>query len=86
MSLRYSGKKSLGVVAVGDTFIFSSQIISDRNFSSIRRKQLKSKLSLPLLQDFVCLTHSLPYYRCMNGVGVEEKASSRLLSCAKSIH
>ena len=81
VSLRYKGKRSLGVVAVGDTFVFSPQITPDGLFRTSR-----SKITLPLLQDFVCLTHCIPYYRCMNGVGVEEKASSRLLSCAKSVH
>jgi hypothetical protein len=53
--------------------------------SKINQMRL-APLYLPFVNDYVCITQSLPYYRCMVGSGVEDRSASRLLSCTKSTH
>ena len=40
----------------------------------------------PLMSDCYCLTHAVPYYRVLLGVGQEEKSAQRLLACLRSPH
>jgi hypothetical protein len=84
-------------VAVGDTFLFSFG-----NAKSGRRRDALFKLAdsasaqqqgegriaylQPLMSDCYCLTHAVPYYRVLLGVGQEEKSAQRLLACLRSPH
>lgn len=81
-------------VAVGDTFLFSSHrsalcanthaSASDPTLSTLASS---TKLDKLLLQgDGCCITHPLPYYRCLIGAGAEEASTRRLLTCTKSVH
>ena len=78
----------VGAVAVGDTFIFSvakkiildlSAPLSSRHSSEDVRTSAQH-LSLSLISDSVCLTHVVPYYRCIRGVGDEDQSTEKFLS------
>lgn len=80
------GRHHPATVAVGDTFLFSSH-------RSVLAHHIGAALSLgaqadrQLLQgDGCCITHPLPYYRCLVGAGAEEQTARRLLACTKSTH
>ena len=76
-------EKETSAVAVGDTFLFSvgKKLIADRP------PPPTASLALPLLvADSVCLTHAIPYYRCLLGQGDEEKSTQRFLACTRSPH
>lgn len=72
-------------VAVGDTFLFSSHrsVLAQRIGAPVSTQQSDRLL---LQGDGCCVTHPLPYYRCLVGVGAEEQSSRRLLACTKSTH
>lgn len=79
------GGGAVGTVAVGDTFLFScnstvSSVDTSYSIESTSTRQLR----LPLVQDGFCVTHALPYYRCLLGGGLEEKAAQRLIACSRS--
>ena len=78
----------VGAVAVGDTFIFSvakkiildlSAPLSSRHSSGDVRTSAQH-LSLSFISDSVCLTHIVPYYRCIRGVGDEDQSTEKFLS------
>ena len=77
-----------GAVAVGDTFLFSvaKKIIADQStpLSSLQSsgdvRTSAQHLSLSLISDSVCLTHVIPYYRCIRGVGDEDQSTEKFLS------
>lgn len=74
-----------GSVAVGDTFLFSprfSHLISQANGS-------KETVTMPvpgLLSDKICITHAVPYFRCLLGPGAEARLATRLLSAVRNPH
>lgn len=78
-------------VAVGDTFLFSSHRSSlTKNILPGSAAAVPSPSTeqdrLLLLGDGCCVTHGLPYYRCLIGAGAEELSARRLLNCTRSIH
>ena len=83
-----SDGSNIGVVAVGDTFLFSpltTHVIS----SSMSKKQVLSysrqKLYLsPFVMDNCCLTHAIPYYRAFIGSGAEEDYVKLVHYCSKN--
>lgn len=78
--------KNPATVAVGDTFLFSSHrsVLAQHTGAPLQGAQQSDRL---LLQgDGCCITHPLPYYRCLVGAGAEEQTSRRLLACTKSTH
>lgn len=72
-------------VAVGDTFLFSSHrsVLAQHVGAPVIAAQPDRLL---LQGDGCCITHPLPYYRCLVGAGAEEQTSRRLLACTKSTH
>lgn len=79
------GNDEEGAVAVGDTFLFIPEATSIFNALQKNNNQTKNDI-LPLLSDCFCITHSIPYYRCIIGGGAEEKSAERLLSCLRNSH
>ena len=81
---------SPATVAVGDTFLFSSHRSSlavNTPLGLQHHEQSAAEHNSLLLQgDGCCITHPLPYYRCMLGAGAEEQSSQRLLACTRSTH
>lgn len=77
-----SREEKRGCVAVGDTFLFSvgSQSVMGPS------PEESAPANLLLLGDSVCLTHAIPYYRCLVGPGVEDASARRLLASARSTH
>lgn len=79
-------------VAVGDTFLFSSHrsmlcLNAPASLSTSAAHAGGAHPDRLLLQgDGCCITHPLPYYRCLIGAGAEERSSRRLLTCTKSTH
>ena len=80
----------VGAVAVGDTFLFSvaKKLIADQSTTSLLNLQDHTptplqQLCLSMLSDSICLTHILPYYRCLLGVGDEDQSTERFLSCLR---
>lgn len=78
-------------VAVGDTFLFSSHrsTLGTRLSTVLGTNGPASSLvtdRLLLQGDGCCITHPLPYYRCLIGAGAEEHSARRLLMCTKSTH
>ena len=76
-------------VAVGDTFLFSSHrsTITANTFASQMAGSSAADSDRLLLQgDGFCITHPLPYYRCLLGAGAEEVSARRLLACTRSTH
>ena len=69
-----------GTVAVGDTFLFAPV------HESISVASSHNKFVLPLISDAYCVTHAVPYYRCILGNGAEEITAQRLLRCTRSLH
>ena len=85
----YSSVHETGSVAVGDTFLFSSHrsTLANTLSTSSNTSSANNNHSRTLLQgDGCCVTHSLPYYRCLLGAGPEERSTQRLLACTKSTH
>ena len=87
------GKENGLAVAVGDTFLFSvgKKLIADQQnkSSAVALDGPKSTLVSPpslLLADNTCLTHAVPYYRCLLGQGDEDKSAQRFLACTRSPH
>ena len=83
--------KNPATVAVGDTFLFSSHrsALAAHVGGSVATHISGSAHPsdrLLLQGDGCCITHPLPYYRCLPGAGAEEQTSRRLLACTKSIH
>jgi hypothetical protein len=80
------GNDEEGAVAVGDTFLFIPEATSI--FNSLQKNNIETKNDtfFPLLSDCYCITHSIPYYRCIIGGGAEEKSAERLLSCLRNSH
>ena len=76
-----SHDESRGCVAVGDTFLFSVG-------AQGRRASPASPASPTalLLGDSICLTHAIPYYRCLVGPGAEDASARRLQASARSAH
>jgi hypothetical protein len=74
-------------VAVGDTFLFSSHrsVLGAALFSTAG-VPTQSEDRLLLQGDGCCVTHPLPYYRCLIGAGAEEHSARRLLTCTRSTH
>jgi len=57
-------------IAVGDTFLFSPlSVASNKKITTIPFTYA------PFLTDQSCLTHGIPYYRCLLGYGIEEDYS-----------
>eukprot|EP01038_Epipyxis_sp_PR26KG_P009383 gene9383-12642_t len=85
---------SVGTVAVGDTFLFSSLSTQNKieissklfNVQSTKNDSNLTPLFLPFSSDSFCVTHSLPYFRCLLGGGLEERSATRLIACTKSHH
>lgn len=76
-------------VAVGDTFLFSSHrsTINANTYAAQVTASCAADNDRLLLQgDGVCITHPLPYYRCLIGAGAEEVSTRRLLACTRSTH
>jgi hypothetical protein len=73
-------------VAVGDTFLFSSHRSSLALNSRASTTSASFADKLLLQGDGCCITHPLPYYRCLIGAGAEEMSSRKLLSCTRSTH
>jgi hypothetical protein len=69
-----------GAVSVGDTFLFSvaKKLIAEQQPQAGLRP-----LALPLLGDSFCVTHAVPYYRCLVGAGREERSANAFLTCIK---
>eukprot|EP01032_Pedospumella_encystans_P011063 gene11063-12896_t len=83
--------KNPATVAVGDTFLFSSHRSAlaahvGGSVSTHTSGSAHPSDRLLLQGDGCCITHPLPYYRCLLGAGAEEQTSRRLLACTKSIH
>ena len=71
---------NIGTVAVGDTFLFAPV------YESVTESVAHNKFVLPLISDAYCVTHAVPYYRCILGNGAEEITTQRLLRCTRSLH
>ena len=87
------GKDNGYAVAVGDTFLFSvgKKLIADQQNKSALAAvdgSTSTQGSSPslLLADSTCLTHAVPYYRCLLGQGDEDKSAQRFLACTRSPH
>jgi hypothetical protein len=81
------GPSSPATVAVGDTFLFSSHRSSlSLATSTSTAVAVTSSNGLLIQGDGCCITHPLPYYRCLVGAGAEEVSAQRLLACTRSTH
>jgi hypothetical protein len=69
-----------GAVSVGDTFLFS---VAKKLIAEQLPLAGLTPLALPLLGDSFCVTHAVPYYRCLVGAGQEERSASAFLTCIK---
>lgn len=82
-----SGERgSVGTVAVGDTFLFSANSTVSTVDLTLSAPAGADVLLLPLASDGFCITHTLPYYRCYLGGGIEEQAALRVVACSRSPH
>ena len=78
------GNGDTGAVSVGDTFLFS---VAKKLIAEQRVGAVVSRFSqLSLLSDSVCLTHAVPYYRCLLGVAAEDRSAQRFLACLRNPH
>jgi hypothetical protein len=77
---------SSGTVAVGDTFLFGTLTTQGLATPGVPGTSTTGPVALPLIGDGVCMTHGVPYYRCLVGAGAEETSAQRLLSCCRSTH
>lgn len=79
-----------GVVAIGDTFLFSPFYGSVQKYlSAVDNDPSPSALYAGVIahcQDSVCVTHAIPTYRCTLGAGIEEKMARKLIALTKSVH
>ena len=69
-----------GAVSVGDTFLFS---VAKKVIAEQQPLAGPTPLALPLLGDSFCVTHAVPYYRCLVGSRREESSSRAFLTCIK---
>lgn len=79
-----AGGRDTATVAVGDTFLFSSNATRSTTDLAYALEDASTVHALPLLHDGFCVTHPLPYYRSFLGSGAEERAALRLIACAKN--
>jgi len=78
------GGSALGVVAVGDTFLFSGTVEAESRAGKAPRSIPNSFSKHFLATDAYCITHLVPYNRYFSGAGVEERSSKKLVSWLKS--
>ena len=74
----------LGSVVVGDTFLFSACSIAARR----RDVDLPAVESVPnapytLISDAYCMTHAIPYYRCLISSSIENNSIRHFLACLR---
>jgi len=81
-----TGWDTMGVVAVGDTFLFSGTNEADKPRSNKGSGPSTSTVLSRhrLAADAYCITHLVPYTRYFTAVGVEDRTSKKLLSWLKS--
>lgn len=81
----------LGSIAVGDTFLFSACSRAQRkldvpSFGSVLAStgDVSAPFS-PYLHygDPFCITHAIPYYRCLYGSGVEANSINHFMACLR---
>lgn len=78
-----TGTIAEGIPGITSEFMSSS---SNNNNSDISSNTKGGMDIFPTISDGYCMTHVVPYYRCILGGGIEEKSAQRLLGCIKSPH
>lgn len=74
------GGARTGAVSVGDTFLFS---VAKKLIAEQQLRAGPTPFALPLLGDSFCVTHAVPYYRCLTGSEREERSARKLLESIK---
>lgn len=85
-------KESLGTIAVGDSFLFSSYsteiptILNNSTSAVLKPKNTDARLQClqEHLADCCCVTQVIPYFRSLLGSGAEETSANRLITLSKS--
>ena len=78
------GGDALGVVAVGDTFLFSGTVEAESRTTKTSRTIPNSFSKHFLATDAYCISHLVPYNRYFTGAGAEERSAKKLFSWLKS--